>query len=217
MRSVVRGVGGAGVLLAISLTAARARAQVQGGGGFGFQVRMDLLAQHLRSHPAAAFKGVSQRTEPAIPVTMLGFEAGGDLVLRDRIVIPLVTSGAAFAVGRYPTVYGASEGSVVELRPWGTGQFTVLIGGIGARWKHRRWAWSVMVQPGLSATYLPGKRPGEEDPEQMLGLDLLVRATAAGCRRLDPDTRLCLFVGPNAYLDGWFNGGVMGLRWEYGP
>ena len=223
MRSVGRDVHKAGVLLAVTLAAPGARAQIPRAGRDAFQVqaRLDVLGQYLRAQPAVTVTDESEqgvgRVATRVPVAMLGFGGGLDLVLRDRLVLPMVTVNLLFTVGSYPTVYGTSDGRVIAVHPWESSQIEMLFGGIGVRGKHRRWAWGVSGQPGLSASHVEVQRPDEDGARRMLGLHVLVRATAEGCRRLDPETRVCLFGGPNAYLDGWLNGGVMGVRLEYGP
>ena len=122
-----------------------------------------------------------------------------------------------FAVGRYPNVYAASGDHVTRLHPWSAFEVDLLTFGYGMRWKHRRWMGGFMVQPGVAITFLGAQRSDEDTSRVQADMHALVRATVEVCRRLDPEQRACLFGGPNVVLDGWFNGGVMGVRMEYGP
>lgn len=152
------------------------------------------------------------------PSTLLGVGAGLDLVLRDRVLLPLFSVDVAWSVGRRPTVYGAIDGSVVEQHPWDAWQLTTSFGGVGARWKRRRWALGAALLPGVAFTFLETRVPGSEDQDHTFtGIDLALRGHVEGCRRVDPELRVCLFLGAHLFLERPLNGGVLGLRWELGP
>jgi hypothetical protein len=152
------------------------------------------------------------------PSTLLGVGAGLDLVLRDRTLLPLFAVDVAWSVGRRPTVYGSIDGSVVEQHPWDAWQLTTYFGGAGVRWKRRRWALAAALLPGVAFTFLETRVPGPGDPERTFtGIDLALRGHVEGCRRVDPEQRVCLLLGAHFFLERPLNGGVLGLRWELGP
>lgn len=195
-------------------------------GGTTIQISTGMALQHLAGLPSVGTSQLHARertTRGSLastgPATLLGPESGFDLVLRDRLVLPLFALNFSWAVGRYPTVYGSIDGSVVEQQPWKAWQMQAYLGGIGARWKRRRWAFGAALQPGIAVTSLATRIPDGAASQKgnLSGVDLAVRGTTEACRRFSPEERGCVFFGLHVFQDRFFNGGVVGLRWELGP
>ncbi len=189
------------------------------------QTHLDTAVHHLSALPSVGplggteVEGRSLRGQAAStgPSTLFGLGMGMGLVLRDRLLIPLFAIDVAWSVGRRPTVYGAVDGTVFEQRPWQAWRLDAYFGGVGARWKRRRWAFATSLQPGVAFTFVEARVAGDAEERSLSGIDLAVRGQLEGCRRLDPEQRACLFLGTNLFLERPFNGGTIGLRWELGP
>jgi len=212
---------------AASLCGATARAQLPRRDGFTLQTRMDASVQWQRDLPSTSLpraidegRRVNSGALPSTgPSTLLAYGAGLDFVLRDRYIIPLMAFETAWSLGRRPTVYGAVDGSIVEMHPWKAWQMSVFLGGFGARWKQRRWAFSAVGQAGVSLTFLDVDVASgvEREKRLTLGVHFAARGTGEVCRRLDPVERVCVVGAVNIFQESFFNGGALGLRWEFGP
>jgi hypothetical protein len=214
------------VLISAALGEQRASAQNSQREELGSQIRVDGGALWRREMPTTRLpEGVAggRVGKGELPTTgsswMVAVGGSFDLVWKDRYLFPLLATELAWSVGRRPVVYGAVDGSIVEMHPWKAWQANILLPGVGRRWKRRRWSFAAAVQPGFSATVqdidVADGSSREERPS--VGVHLLVRAWVEGCRRLDPERRVCLFVAPDVVNQSLFNGGAAGLRWEFGP
>jgi hypothetical protein len=133
--------------------------------------------------------------------------------------LPLLGASLDHTVGRGPTVIDSLDGSIVEIDTWNTTLATLLLPGIGFRWKARRWMFEAAVQPGVSFFSTSGRIAvaGSTTDLDLKTTLFMLRGDAAICRRIDPVDRACLFFAPALYEVGAFNGGSIGLRWEMGP
>lgn len=210
---------------AVLLAPALARAQAMG--GLGWQAHVDAQITRLAEVPSVSLTmpegspspGRRGELGPAGGSTLVGFGSGSALIFRDRYVLPLFGLEMAFSVGRRPTVYASADGAVVTMNPWNTQRFSFLLPGAGLRWKHRRWMWGASLIPGLSMTVMAVQIGSGADTlaAKANAIDLLIRGTFEVCRRLDPESRVCVVGGLNIHDGIFLNGGVMALRMEMGP
>ncbi|MBX3227298.1 MAG: hypothetical protein KIT84_34820 [Labilithrix sp.] len=150
---------------------------------------------------------------------LVGFQLDVDIVLDDRWKIPTLGGNFFWAVGSYPTTVTSLDGSIARTRDWTTRRADFLLPGIGRRWKHRRYMFEAALRTGVSFISVDGSvAAGSEvhELENTLTMTFLVQAELEGCRRLDPTTRVCLQVIPRLYEHSWLNGGMVGLRFEWG-
>jgi hypothetical protein len=164
-------------------------------------------------------EGGARLPSPGASTPMVSFGSGLAVTLSDRWVLPLAAFEFAFGVGRADRVFTSADGGVIELQPWRSAYFAGWGLGFGARWKHRRWMAQATIQPGLAGMYVKAQvaSGAGADERSATALSFSLRATLEACRRLDPETRACLFASPNIYEFGLINGGVAGVRWEFGP
>src|SRR5207244_2385714 len=124
------------------------------------------------------------------------------------------------AIGQSPRVVSSVDGTMVEMKPWTAGAITLLLPGVGMRFKARRWMFSANVRFVATwvweqAAYASG-RWTDERPPALWASTFGSRAHLEACRRLDFEQRLCIFAEPHLYEFSGMNGASAGLRWEYG-
>jgi hypothetical protein len=147
-----------------------------------------------------------------------GFDTA--VVVDQRVQIPLFGIYGAGAIGQSPRVITSLDGTFVTEKPWTAGAVTFLLPGLGFRFKERRWMFAANVRASatfvwMSVTYQNGASQDDSQPAVSAGT-FGARGHLEVCRRLDPETRACLFVEPHLYEFGFMNGGSAGLRWEIG-
>lgn len=149
----------------------------------------------------------------------MGFDTA--FVFNQRLQVPLFGLYGAGAIGQSPRVITSVDGTFVTLKPWTSGAITMLFPGIGLRAKARRWSFNATMRPvatflWMSVAYSSGGALDDGQPAVWAGT-FGARGHIEACRRLDPESRACLFVEPHVYEFGFMNGGSAGLRWEFGP
>jgi hypothetical protein len=141
----------------------------------------------------------------------------------DRWLIPLFGLQFGWAIGSSPAVVTSLDGSIVQMRPWSSDLFTVLLPGFGVRIKERRWMIEAAVRGVVSVAWMNitvasgASSQDLTDGQPLFAVGLGLRADLEACRRIDPVQRACVFVSPALYEFSPFNGGSIGLRWEVGP
>jgi hypothetical protein len=187
----------------------------------------DLVSTWLRRSPAFETESVetSARTVPGGSITVphglvfLGAQVSGGWVFGDRLVMPTLGAGLSAAVGSHRPVRASLDGSIAELRPWSALRAVLLLPGLGVRGKERRLQWQVVVRPSYALVTTNGSVAAGPEAVPIHGRASSLNVSAEGelCRRLDPTSRVCLFVGLTLYEHHAWNGGQLGLRWEAGP
>ena len=151
-------------------------------------------------------------------LVMFGGYLDGGFVFGDRWMIPLFGLGFHSAIGSSDEVLSSRDGSIATLRPWSAYSVDALLPGFGVRAKKRRWMFEADVRTGLGVIWEGGSVVGGAETSTFEGaaVSFLLMGHVMGCRRLDPEQRLCLEVMPRIYEFGWWNGATVGLRYEAG-
>jgi hypothetical protein len=151
-------------------------------------------------------------------VALLGGYLDSGLALGDRWTVPLFGGGLHLAIGSYDEVVTSDDGSIATLRPWSTFCLDALLPGLGLRAKHRRWMIGGSVRTGISVLAEGGSvvDGASAKPFQGVSATFLLMGQVEGCRRLDPEQRICVEIAPRLYEFGWLNGATVGLRYELG-
>ncbi len=161
--------------------------------------------------------------EATVPIGSGGFMLGGSvgmaLVYADRWIFPSLAFDLLHSVGSRPRLLSGRGGSIVSSETWTTYQIGVTMVGVGVRGKHRRWAGSVILEPGfvVQTTGVTAPKYDSSAEANAVAFSPRFQIAANGCRRLDPTLRLCLSVTPHVYALGFFNGFTLGFRTEIGP
>lgn len=152
------------------------------------------------------------------PLGFVGVGGQFNLLLGQRWFVPLLGASYSTAVGPSPRAIVSIDGSIAELRPWASKLFDVTAVGLGYRAKVRRWLFAADVSVGLAFLYMPGTVATglEVQDASTMAVTPTARLNVQGCRRFDPENRLCLVLQPSIYEWGWLNGGSVSLRWEFG-
>ncbi len=153
-----------------------------------------------------------------IPLGFVGAGVYASLKLSRLVYMPTLGVSYFGAVGPSPRVTTSVDGTFVELRPFRSSIVDVSILGIGLQAPLRRWLVSADVTAGFALFFVPGNVAAGNIVEETTASNLspTVRVNLVGCRRFDPWTRLCAVLTPNVYSFGFFNGGMLSLRWEIG-
>lgn len=188
---------------------------------------LDLHATWMRGVPSMHTEQTETptRTVPgasaAVPggLAFLGVQAAAGYTVDDRIVLPLIGASVAGALGGYRPVHTSLDGSIARLDPWTSTLASLLLPGLGLRGKERRWQWQLLARPAVSWLAMRGNVAAAGESVELVAARGLfsVRAEGEVCRRLAPDARLCVFLGPTIWERGFLSGGQGGLRWETGP
>lgn len=192
-----------------------------------FQIDFSLL---MRSSPRGVdgkIREGGQRgfrfDEASVPMgsggMMLGGSVGMAMVYADRWIFPSFGIDFAHAVGSRPRLLSGRAGSIISTETWTTYQIGVTVLGVGVRGKHRRWAGSVLLEPGFVVQNTSVTAPNYDAVAEgnAVAFSPRLQLAANGCRRLDPTLRLCLGVSPHVYALGFFNGFTLAFRTEIGP
>lgn len=184
-------------------------------------------AGYLRKTPALTGEGAST-TARDVPkgtvasrggaLTMLGGTFDMQLTFDDRWMLPLLGGNLSWAVGSYDRVASSLDGSVFTYRPHTAFRGDLYLVGFGRRWKHRRNMFSIAARTGFSRLAIDGSVAAGADaiPMRLVANTFLFQIEAEGCRRLDPERRICLQVAPRIYEHEAINGVTFGLRMEWG-
>jgi hypothetical protein len=172
-------------------------------------------ADWLRELPRFSHEG--RELPSSGPLGMWRLQAGIDLVLSRRYVVALGAIGVGGTLGPTDRIMTSTEGSPVALRPWTTGMITLSGPGLGLRITERRWTFAGTARGVLSYLWMDAEivrgRIQETTVDRWVpGLRLDFEA----CRRISPQDNACLFVEARTYDTTLFNGGSVGLRWEFG-
>ncbi len=197
------------------------------GPGPALQITFDGIVSHVTTMPKPSLVGASDVSFRA-PIgelpspgssTLIGSGLGMQFVFADRFVLPLFSTEFLFSVGNRDRVLSGVDGSIVEQHPWSTQRVGLTFFGVGMRFKHRRWMFGGSLLPGLNVTLSEAAWAQGSDTlkSSTVAINLLFRAQVEGCRRLDPETRACLFAGANLYDGGLLRGALGGIRLEFGP
>jgi len=193
------------------------------------EISLDVRDYWLRAMPKFSLSDPTQIGVRAIgtgvlPSTgeqhFLGFAFDTKYIYEQRWEFPIFGMVFGGAVGQSPRVISSLDGTMVEMKPWTAGTISLLLPGVGVRIKARRWMFSANARFVASwvweqAAYASG-RSLDDSPAALWAGTFGVRGHVEACRRLDVESRLCLFAEPHLYEFGFMNGGSAGLRWEYG-
>ncbi len=139
-------------------------------------------------------------------------------VVRPRFSVPLLGIGVYAPIGEHAPIRSAVDGSIATIQPWRLYAVDVLGPGIGVRTTERRYFFEATVR--LSVLFLAGQgqiAAGREVVEaKMFGVALGARAELSGCRRLDPETRVCLSFAPRLFEVRALSGASLNLTWVWG-
>lgn len=193
------------------------------------EISLDVRDYWLRSMPTFSLSdatqiGVRSVGAGVLPTTgeqhFLGFGVDSKYVYQQRWEFPIIGLVGAGAIGQSPRVVTSLDGTMVDMKPWTAAAFTLLLPGVGLRFKSGRWMFGANVRFAASFVWeqvsFASGRSTDETPPAVWAATFGARAHAEICRRLDPEERLCLFIEPHLYEFSGMNGGSAGLRWEYG-
>lgn len=194
---------------------------------YDLQLSAGLGAGYLRKTPDLDTKAVSTLARDIAAGTvaargggiwMLGATVDMQLTFDDRWVLPLLGGTLAWGVGSYDRVASGLDGSIATFRPHTAFRGDLYFVGFGRRWKHRRFMYGVVARTGFSRLVMDGSVAAGADaiPLSMGANTFLFQIEAEGCRRLDPERRICLQVAPRIYEHEAINGVTFGLRVEWG-
>lgn len=214
-----RGVAGA-LALASCLVARDASADVD------LQVAAGLSTGYLRNVPSLGAGKVSTTARDIAAgdvaarggLWLLGGTVDLQLTIDDRWTMPLLGVTGMWAVGQDAPISSSFDGSIAQVRPHTAFRFDVLLPGVGRRWKHRRFMYSLAARTGISSISMDGDVAAgtSRTPLDLRSTTFLLTVEAEGCRRLDPDHRICFQVAPRVYEHQFLNGVTFGLRMEWG-
>jgi hypothetical protein len=219
----------ASLVSVLAVTERQACAQAIGGLGRGvaLQTSFDSVVSHVTTMPGPSiirggdvgFRSPLGDLPSPGSSTLIGTGIGLQLVFSDRYVLPLFGLEYLASVGQRDRVLSGVDGTIVEQHPWSTQRLGMTFLGFGMRFKHRRWMYGFSAQPGFNLTFteIAWAQGAETSPGSALAASFLFRTQVEGCRRLDPETRACLFAGANLYDGGLLRGGLGGFRLEFGP
>lgn len=150
---------------------------------------------------------------------MLGGSMGVSIVVLNRYIFPTIGLDFLQSIGSRARLLSGQGGHVLTAETWRTLQVGGTLFGFGVRGRHRRFAGSLLVEPGFVAQWTPLTTPGYERKIEGSAVAISGRLllTGTACRKLDPELRLCLSVSPHVYAFGPFNGVTLGFRTEIGP
>jgi hypothetical protein len=219
----------ASLVWVLAVAEREAAAQAIGPGqGAALQISTDAMVAHVFTMPAPTLTTRPADVSFRAPLgslpspgssTLIGSGLGVQLVFADRLVLPLFGTEFFASVGHRDRVLSAVDGTIVEQHPWSTQRVGVTLFGAGLRFKHRRWMFGASAVPGFNLTFTEAAWAQGADTTQgsAIAISFLFRAQVEGCRRLDPETRACLFAGANLYDGGLLRGALGGFRLEFGP
>jgi hypothetical protein len=181
--------------------------------------------EYLRQMPGLSLDSIeSERTLPeqrlgsSGPLTTWRAKIGVDLLFSRRWIMNLGGFGVGSAIGPLNRVLLSADGSPVEMRPWSTGVVTISGPGVGFQLTKRRWTFGGNTHVALDyfwmgASVATGRTITDVTVAGWLGS---LRLGLQACRRVGPLDNACLFFESRVYDTTSFNGGSVGLRWEFG-
>jgi hypothetical protein len=193
------------------------------------ELSFDLRDYWLRSMPQFSLSdptpiGVRSVGTGTLPSTgeqhFLALAIDTKYIYNQRFEFPIFGLVGGGAVGQSPRVVSSVDGTMVDMKPWTAGAFTFLLPGVGFRFRERRWMFGANVRMVATlvweqVTFASGASK-DDSPPALWAATFGARAHVEACRRLDLESRLCLFVEPHLYEFSALNGGSAGLRWEFG-
>lgn len=210
----------AGVLAAL-VGPRTARADVE------LQLAAGISAGWMREAPALtvdafdaggrSFRGGDLRNRGGL--WLLGGTAELGATVDDRWLVPIGGATLMWATGSQPPISTSLDGSIAELRPRTAFRADILLPGLGRRWKRRRNMFSLVGRTGITWLGMAGSVANGTTLTSISSGSggFLFQIEAEGCRRLDPERRVCLQVVPRVYEQRFLNGVIFGLRVEWGP
>ena len=214
-----RGLAGA-LALASCLVAQDAAADVD------LQVAVGLSTGYLRNIPSLGAGKVSTAARDIAAgdvaarggLWLLGGTVDLQLTIDDRWTMPLLGATGMWAVGQPAPVSTSFDGSIAHIRPRTAFRGDLLLLGVGRRWKHRRYMYGLAARTGISQIAMDGDVAAgtSRTSLDLSATTFLFTVEAEGCRRIDPEVRVCLQVAPRIYEHQFLNGVTFGLRMEWG-
>lgn len=197
--------------------------------GTGMEVRLQAAFAVTRAMPDLQLSAPEEVLLPSreavagtLP-TVGGFRSFGasadmNLVLRPRFTIPIFGLGLYLPVGDHAPIRSAVDGSIATVQPWRLIGIDFLGPGFGVRTVERRYFFEASVR--FSILVLTGTSQvaaGREAIDvQVHGIAPGARAEMSACRRLDPESRVCLTVSPRLFEVRPLSGMTVGLTWVWG-
>lgn len=167
--------------------------------------------------PRALASGTVVHGSSSLVTGGVGFDFG--LVLDDRWRVGGIGGSYESSMGTSARRRAYVDGSIGELRPWTASRFGFDFGGVGQRYKYRRWQFGWMVAGSVIVTTMNVSVANGAGSEDAWGaaVALSVHGQAEACRRLDLESRVCLVVAPDVFDGGYFmRGASVFARWEWG-
>ena len=147
------------------------------------ELSVDVRDYYLRSMPKFELSDPTQTTgrnvgTGTLPSTgeqhflAMGFDTA--LVLNQRLQLPMFGLYGGGAIGQSPRVISSVDGTFVTLKPWTAGALTVLLPGVGLRFKERRWMFNASVRAAatfvwMSVAYSTGGSVDDTQPSVWAG------------------------------------------------
>ena len=191
-----------------------------------FQFAVGLNAGYLRKIPSLSADKVSTSARDIAAgdvrarggLWLLGGTVDLQLTIDDRWTVPLLGATAMWATGQAAPIGSSLDGSIAQLRPHTAFRGDVLLLGLGRRWKHRRFMYGIAARTGVSWISMDGDvaAGASRTALDLAATTFLFTVEAEGCRRLDPELRMCFQVVPRVYEHQFLNGVTFGLRMEWG-
>lgn len=167
--------------------------------------------------PRALSSGTVVHGSSSLVTGGLGFDFG--IVLDDRWRLGGIGGSYESSMGTSARRRAYVDGNVAELRPWTASRFGFDFGGVGQRYKYRRWQFGWMVTGSVIVTTMNVSVASGAGSEDAWGaaVALSIHGQAEACRRLDLESRVCVAVAPDVFDGGYFmRGGSLLARWEWG-
>ena len=167
--------------------------------------------------PRALSSGTVVHGSTSLVTGGVGFDFG--IVLDDRWRIGGIGGSYESAIGTSARRRAYVDGSIAELRPWTASRFGFDFGGVGQRYKYRRWQFGWLVSGSVIVTTMNISVASGAGSEDAWGaaVALSIHGQAEACRRLDLESRVCLAVAPDVFDGGYFmRGASVFARWEWG-
>ncbi len=215
---------GALALSAVVPRAAEAASPARGSGyelrlGLGFAATSRIPTLRLSEDTSLSSRELVSGTLPtAGGFRGLGGYADFAYVVRPRLTIPLAGLGFYGAVGDHAPVRSAVDGTLATVQPWRMFAIDLLGPGLGLRLTRRRYFFEVAARVGAvvyggKAALAAGRDAVDAD---VVGIAFSARAELSGCRRLDPEQRVCLSLAPRLYEVRPLAGASLNLSWVWG-
>jgi hypothetical protein len=147
----------------------------------------------------------------------VGFDFG--VVIDDRWRLGGVGGAYESSIGTSSRRAATVNGSIAEMRPWTASRFSFDFGGVGQRFKYRRWqaGWFVWGSVMLTTMNLSIAEGAGSTDASASAVAVAFHAQLEVCRRIDLEARVCAAVAPDVFDGGyWLPGGTVAARWEWG-